>query len=120
MKDINYNEIDELCRPMVKFFNNINLRTKFSCQGHNNNYNSNFYIMFHEDVTDEQIANFLSGYENIFHHSPFMGKFVKWMRLCNGQMITNWMYNVEFGQCKTSQLHAQKDLKIFEKIENNT
>lgn len=117
MKEINYSEIDELCRPVVKFFNDINLRTKFSCQGHDNNYDNNFYIMFHEEVTDEQIYNFISKYLNKYNHSALFGKFVKWARVISGKVVTNWIYMVDLGNnYKLNQLYAQKDFKIFQNL----
>lgn len=113
MQYINYNEIDVLCRPIVKYFNAIGLDTKFSCQGHEG-LNRSFQIMFQDYVTDEQIQSFLEQYSSKFSHSPFVGHFQKWMRKMSGKIATNWIYEVNFSpDYRMNQLRAQDDLKIM-------
>ncbi|QDY27049.1 hypothetical protein [Clostridium botulinum] len=85
-------EIDDKCVPLVKYFNEIGLDTKYCCQGHNDY--ENFNIMFEEYITDEQMINFISEYSTKHKHSPFLGKFVKWYRKMSGEIVCNWMYIV--------------------------
>jgi len=115
--DINYNEIDELCRPMVQFFNGQGLTTKFSCQGHDNSFRNQFDIIFDENVTDDDICNFISKYSNDFDHTPFVGKFTKWIRKVNNIITCNWCYTVAYGDYKTNQNCAIQDFKT---MVNNT
>ena len=108
---LDYNKIDPLCIPMIKYFNSIGLTTKYSCQGHNDGINKDFYIMFDSKVTDKNIEDFLLKYNNIYSHSPFVGKFYKWMRKCSDEIVTNWEYRVSWGECEINQKCAQKDLE---------
>ena len=82
---IDYKNINEICVPMVKYFNSIGLNTKYSCQGHDD-LNHIFFIQFKDSVSDEDIENFLSHYENNYGNNPFNGRFNKWMRKCNGRV----------------------------------
>ena len=109
--DINYNEIDEKCIPMVKFFNDIGLHTKFSCQGHNNTKMNDYYIMFDESITDDDINVFLTKCSNNMDHTPFIGKFIKWARKMNDGIIhSNWMYITDYGRCDLNHIAAEQDL----------
>lgn len=109
-EDINYEEIDELCIPMVKYFNSIGLKTQFSCQGHEGRYSS-FDIIFDRCVTDDMICEFLEKHSNQYNHTPFMGRFLKWMRKIDGVMSSNWSYFISYPYCKTNQLYAKMDLE---------
>lgn len=84
--NIDYNLIDEKCIPLVKFFNSIGLETQFSCSGHEENDNGVFHIMFSEKVTDKDIENLIIKYSNKYNHSPFLGKFMKWVRKLSGEI----------------------------------
>lgn len=103
INNVSYN-IDIGCYDLVSYFNSVGLYTKHSCQGDDIN---NFYIMFNDNINDDAMITFISSYENSYHHSPFTGKFVKWCRKMNGQIISNWMYQ------NTNVDHANIDLKIF-------
>lgn len=110
---INYDEIDEKCIPMVRFFNDIGLKTKFSCQGHDDLANNSFYVMFDESIGSSDIMDFLLRFENNYTHSPFAGRFFKWMRKMNGAIVSNWEYRVSYGQSLTNQVMAKLDLDIM-------
>lgn len=114
-KEINYEEIDELCHPLVKYFNSIGLITKFSCQGHNNNLDNCFYIMFDDNIIDEQIDSFLLPLSNKCEHTPLVGKFIKWRRKINGNLTSNWIYQLDYAQYKTNQKNAKYDEQIIKK-----
>lgn len=112
--EINYEEIDELCIPMVKYFNSIGLTTKFSCQGHDNEVKNVFDIMFEDYITDEAMIEFLELYSSKYDHSPFLGGFYKWYRKLDGKIASNWMYSVSYGTPEINQSYAEYDLKIMQ------
>jgi len=109
MEEINYTQIDEKCIPMVKFFNTVELFTKFSCQGHDDRFGNQFWIMFSIEVTDLDILIFIDKYSNKYDHSPFAGKFVKWMRKIDNKIVSNWMYEIAYGSCMINQQFAEND-----------
>ena len=113
---INYNDIDKECRDMVKFFNDESLTTKYSCAGHDNDTYNSFYIIFGDLVTDNHILLFLEKYSNKHMHTPFIGKFVKWMRKVEGSICSNWKYEVSYGNYKSNQKYAKEDLKIMKQL----
>ena len=114
--DINYDEIDVECRSMVKLFNTIGLTTKFSCQGHNNILQNSFQIIFADFINDDDIINFISKFTNIYTHSPFQGKFLKWMRKINGEILSNWTYEISYGNYKTNIKLSKIDYDLFVKL----
>lgn len=117
--NIPYDEIDELCIPMVKFFNDIGLTTKFCCQGHNCGYSNEFYIMFHESVTDDMMEEFLLKYSNKYDHTPFVGCFSKWARKMSGKIAYNWRYSIGYTDYKFNQLQAKSDFEKMKRISND-
>ncbi|APR02576.1 TPA: hypothetical protein ACXDAY_002155 [Clostridium botulinum] len=94
-------EIDDNCISLIKFFNSIGLDTKFCCEGHK--VNEPFYIMFEDYIDDEQIVSFIENYSNKYDHTPFCGKFVKWVRKMKGEIKFNWEYIAQ------DKVFAQKD-----------
>lgn len=80
-------QIDEECVDWVLLFNKVGLTTKFCCHGEDTADN-NYMIMFHEDVMDEQINEFLLKY-------PKMWGFFKWTRSGGPScevLYHNWMF----------------------------
>lgn len=98
-------EIDVNCIPLIQLFNEIGLDTKICCEGHLPN--ENFNIMFEDYITDEKITSFLEKHSNIYDHSPFCGKFMKWCRKMSGNIVCNWMYIAE------KKLYAYRDYKTI-------
>jgi hypothetical protein len=86
-------DIDINCIPMVKFFNDVGLTTKFSCEGDSLN---TFKIIFADKVTDKQIEDFLLQSQNInqYGHTFFLGTISKWTRVISGEIKSNWVYEV--------------------------
>ena len=82
-------DMDVECIPLCDVFNSCGLTTKFSCCGHGK---SNFDVIFDDDVSMLQMEEFISRFENQYTHSPFLGKFVMWMRKMSGKIVRNWMY----------------------------
>lgn len=87
---IDYSEIDTNAVALVKLFNEIGLKTEFSCAGHKET--DSFYIIFDNSVTDEDIHRFLLKFDKHYTHSPFAGQFVKWCRKISGELVDTWMY----------------------------
>ena len=110
---IPYEEIDLKCRDMVRLFNENNLSTIGSCQGHDNIMQNSFYIIFAEYVIDKDIYNFLSIFDKHTTHTPFVGIFKKWMRKYCGTIVSNWSYSVEYGKYKVNQKLALIDYETM-------
>ena len=58
IKDLPIEEIDPQCREIVYLLNKYGFKTKYCCSGHVNDV-SNFYIMFDDNLLDEQIDKLL-------------------------------------------------------------
>jgi len=108
-----YEAVDPKCRDMVEFFNEMNISTISSCQGHNNLQNNAFYVIFDVCVTDKDIDNFLSMFDKHTIHSPFIGTFKKWMRKIDGIITSNWIYSIDYGKYKMNQEFALEDYKTM-------
>jgi hypothetical protein len=106
--EINYKEIDRLCSPMVRLFNKIGLPTQFSCQGHDDPQMNSFYVIFQPYVSDDDIKEFLSKVEKS-GHTPLAGSFHKWMRSIDNEVVSNWMYIVNFRDFAENQQFAKYD-----------
>lgn len=111
---VDYDKIDKKCIPLVKFFNENGLETKYSCEGHDRSFMNSFYIMFSDNIDDTDIADFIDKFSNKYQHSPFMGKFLKWCRKMNGRISYNWVYEVSYGDYKNNQNFADIDLKTMQ------
>lgn len=85
-------KIDIECINLVKLFNQVGLKTKHSCQGDAQN---DFSIIFDDSITDNDMITFISKFKNKYGHSPFIGKFSKWVRLMNNKLSYNWMYTAK-------------------------
>lgn len=116
---IDYEEIDPLCIPMVKFFNAIGLETEFSCQGHDTDLNNSFEILFSSRVQDCDIFDFLERFKNKQKiYTPLIGRFLKWMRKVEGEIVLNWVYSISFSSPLDNQKFAKDDLNTMkEKLE---
>ncbi|WP_458459284.1 hypothetical protein [Pseudobutyrivibrio sp.] len=62
MKEIDYSKLDEACIPLVRYFNSIGLETKMCCQGHDNPFQSLFWIEFSKNVSIKDIKNFIDNH----------------------------------------------------------
>ena len=87
-------DMDRECILICDVFNSCGLKTKYSCCGHGRD---NFYVMFDDEVSILKMEEFLSQFENQYTHSPFLGKFVMWMRKMSGKIVRNWMYEARYG-----------------------
>ena len=120
-------EIDPLCVPLVQLFNNIGLKTIYSCQGHKNKEdkeNFKFWIMFDGTIDDEDIISFLQDMTTPSKNYPSLtttigGNFYKWIRIAGeNELLINWMYECDYRKVKTNQEVAVSDFKRMVKILN--
>lgn len=67
--------LDELCIPIVQYFNRKGLKTDMCCQGHNKTNMSMFWISFDEFINELDIINFME--KHLSKYGPFIsnGKF---------------------------------------------
>lgn len=105
--------IDEECVDWVLLFNKIGLTTKFCCHG-NDEVLDYYEIVFHEDVTDNQIYEFMQKHPKIWG-------FYKWTRTgyCNDTLYHNWMFSPKTKRNAKElfeQLCQYEDIKII--VEN--
>ena len=112
---INYSDIDNECIDLVKWFNENGLPTIYSCQGHEENKLNTYHIIFDSSVLDEDIQKLLQKYSNKYDHSPFLGKFNKWMRKSSNEIINNWIYQVGTKEDKINYNFAKHDLNILKR-----
>ena len=84
--------IDAKCVDLVELFNQIGLKTEFSCCGHRK---GNFEIIFDKCVTDSDIHKLLDHISAGRDHTPLAGLLVKWVRYVDGVMRSNWIYQTK-------------------------
>jgi len=75
-------QLDPLVIPMVEYFNQNGLRTRMSCQGHNETNMSMFWIEFDRSVTNDDIIEFQR------KHTDKYGGFC-----CNGRFVIRILAN---------------------------
>lgn len=95
--------MDRECVLICDVFNSCGLKTKYSCCGHGR---GNFYVIFDDEVSILKMEEFLSQFENQYTHSPFLGKFVMWMRKMSGKIVRNWMYEAPSMRFAASDAHV--------------
>ena len=54
-----------------------------------------------------------------FYHINICGKFQKWMRECDGKIISNWTYSVSTGIYQLNQKMAAADLAKMKEYTND-
>lgn len=101
MNNIDYEQIDEMLRPIIKILNENGYRTKFCCQGHGDR--DPMYIMFHEELDDSKILPLLQLVDSQYAlwvkgESPIQKgcqiKLQKWPRYVRGELHTNWILDM--------------------------
>lgn len=76
---------DKDCIPLVEFFNEIGLKTKWCCSGkkslfkRKHGYNF-YYIIFDDEVTDEKLNEVLNNfvYKTYYNGEPYVGPMNGW------------------------------------------
>lgn len=125
LSDSILSEIDPLCIPLVRLFNDIGLKTVYSCQGHKNKKdkeNFKFWIMFDNTIEDEDIISFLQKMTTPSKYYPSLtttlaGNFYKWIRIAGeNELLINWMYECDYRKVRTNQKVAAADFKRMVKI----
>lgn len=85
-------DIDEDCIPICIFFNTIGLKTTYSCCGHHKNF---FRIVFSDEVTTENIVNFIKNYNLHCGEYKLIGQFAMWTRQVGDDIKYNWTYTID-------------------------
>lgn len=118
--NIDIDIIDEDCRDMVIFFNEMGLTTKYCCSGHNT---SIYQVMFADNVTDKMIGDFLYSLLPINETGEIRrtlvqqkGTFTKWARAIDGEIIYNWEYIVDMPMKNTNIINALEDLALMKQL----
>lgn len=103
IKDLPIKVIDPQCREIIYLLNKYGFKTKYCCSGHVNDV-TNFYIMFDDNLLDEQIDKLVM----IVNKE---GTFNKWKRLVrkHGEpvILTNWMYEINTGNLRKNWFWAK-------------
>ena len=100
-------EVDRGCFKMVLFFNELGLKTKYCCEGHNSS--ENYYIMLDETVKDSEIENFIARVSEGYVNTPLGLGFKKWIRKVHGETRSNWIYNAKDKQKAEVELKLMKE-----------
>lgn len=112
-------EIDSMCIEFCRFFNSVGLETSMCCEGHNNKNLYSYWISFSKNVKDEDIANFISNFEQPYYaKNKVKGKFIKinFGFKDNGEIDESWRYICNnYTDYKMNQYYAMEDLKIFKR-----
>ena len=78
--------------PLVQFFNEHGLPTVMSCQGHNRNNQSMFWIQFSSTVTTDDIIKFQRNYLNEYGNFCSCGRFVIRILAFSTDVRYTWEY----------------------------
>lgn len=113
---INYDEIDEKCREFVKYFNDIGMKTLFSCQGHDRPLDHSYEIIFDKCVSDDMIQSFIQSISQGKTHTPLVGNIMKWIRWDMGRVAENWMYVMAGDNYYENQRLALQDLETLHRM----
>lgn len=90
---VSNDEYDPLVRPIVQYFNDIGLTTKMSCQGHNSTNLSMFWVEFANEVSEDDIASFMTKHLNQYGHFCSCGRFCNRLYVVNSSVIVRgWYY----------------------------
>lgn len=111
MSDINYNELDPLVIPMVKYFNEQGLTTCMSCQGHNKTNMSMFWIQFDRSVTSEDIQEFMKRHLDQKGVFCSCGRFAKRMLAFYNAKAKQWTTMESWNYFAATPDAAHIDLK---------
>ena len=81
-------DVDTKIYDLVSLLNVIGLKTKFCCENQGNKGDAR--IIFHEDVTDDDMAKLVRLWDGEEIYRPQI-KFLKWMRIATDKgLLSNW------------------------------
>ena len=63
--------LDSKVIPLVEFFNQRDLKTHMSCEGHNKTNMSMFWIQFDNSVTENDLIHFMKNHSTINKYGKF-------------------------------------------------
>lgn len=105
MKTIDYNELDKNIVDLVKYFNENNLPTRMSCDGHNGRQSYGYmWVDFAKEIGEEEILQFQSQHLNPYGHFSYSGCFFERVTLINTEVERRWRFIVHDKQRKDKML----------------
>ena len=105
-------KIDRQCYEIVKYFNNIGLKTRYCCNGH---YEQGLYVIFDDNITDKNIEDFIEETEGVGG-----GNFFKWTRMLDDKISSNWTYQFYLTYNITELvLNTVRYFKVYKPEEND-
>ena len=106
---IEVKELDKNIKKLVYLFNKIGLRTKFSCEGHEEHEYP--CIIFDSYVTEDDICKVAS---KILSAKGYLGEFHLWVRKDDSDDVcTNWMFLINCPFKNTSDR-----INLIKKVED--
>jgi hypothetical protein len=112
-------DLDYNCAALVLYFNKLGLKTQFCCEGHVDDSESEYrkdirkyYIIFDDDVTDEQIDKFVLKHKELWLKIHF----TKWHRQFGDEKTCkmNWMFSCEYN-VNEKEIFIKYLKKLFKK-----
>ena len=116
MKNINYNEIDEEMRGLVKALNESGYKTKFCCVGFNHDRMPFPYVIFDDNLTDEQAMELFNKIKTAETLVPV--NLVKWVRTNGSEVFVNW--KLDYGNFVYASNQTRDEIGDYNIIINDT
>ena len=109
---MNFDFIDDKeCIPLVQFFNDNGLKTKWCCSGKDGHGYGFYYIIFDDSVTDEDLNKMLDkhSYKTRYNGLPFCGATSSWFCRRQWHNLSSKM----LAYVALSAERANEDLKLW-------
>lgn len=111
-------KLDPLVIPMVNYFNEHNLPTYMSCQGHNKTNMSMFWIEFAQSVTDSDIQAFMQNHLDWRGSFLSCGRFAKRIQCCYSVKDQQWKAEERWNYFAATPEAANADLQWWKSSAN--
>ena len=115
MENINYNEIDEEMRGLVKALNENGYKTKFCCVGFNHDRIPYPYVIFDESLTDDKAMELFCKIKDTETLTPI--DLNKWVRGTD-EIYVNW--RLDYGNFNYVPLEKRIEIGAYNIIINDT
>lgn len=116
MENINYNEIDEEMRGLVKALNESGYKTKFCCVGFNHDTKEFPYVIFDDNLTDEQAMELFDRIKTAKTLVPI--NLLKWVRTNGCEVLINW--KLEYGDFYNIPYEERIEIGVYNIILHDT
>ena len=118
MKNYDETKLDPEVIPLVRYFNQVGLPTRMSCQGHNATKMSMFWVEFDKSVTNEDIINFQRKHTNEYGGFCSCGRFVIRILANTTGIGTGVEYSYQYMAATIEA--AMEDLKNWRDYDKNS